>query len=87
MEISLRRRHTLIIEEGAFSHKIDCVKFFFKQNLNVEGHLNCFICSKFTAILVNGGILPSGGVASEGSAPAACAARLFCTNDLAHWYK
>ena len=31
--------------------------------MNPEGHLNCYICSKVTAILVNGGILHSRGVA------------------------
>ena len=35
----------------------------FLDNLNLDGHLNCFIGSKVTAILVNGGILPMGGVA------------------------
>ena len=34
------------------------------QFLSLEGHLNCVICSKVTAILVNGEVLPSGGVAS-----------------------
>ena len=38
--------------------------FQFVQNIrNLEGHLNRFVGSKVTAILVNGGILPSGGVA------------------------
>ena len=36
----------------------------FRKILNLEGHLNCFIGSKVTAILVNRGILPSGGIAS-----------------------
>ena len=37
---------------------------FFKENLNLEEHLNGFFGSKVTAILVRGGTLPSGGVAS-----------------------
>ena len=37
---------------------------FLYKILNLEGHLNCFIGLKVTAILVNGGILPTGGVAS-----------------------
>ena len=32
--------------------------------LNLKGHLNRVIGSKITVILVNGGILPSGGVTS-----------------------
>ena len=35
-----------------------------KEIQNLEGHLNLFIGSKVTAILVNGGILPTSGVAS-----------------------
>ena len=50
-----------MVKDGAFSHKIDYV---FYEILNLEGHLNCFIGSKVTGILVNGGILSSGGVAS-----------------------
>ena len=38
-------------------------KLCFNFNLNLEGHLNRFIGSKVTTILVNGGILPSGGIA------------------------
>ena len=39
--------------------------FKFLEILNLEGHLNCFIGLKVTAILVNRVILPSCGVASE----------------------
>ena len=46
------------------SNEIDFVSIF-KEILNFEGHLNRFIGSKVTANWVNGGILPSGGVASE----------------------
>ena len=52
-----------MVEDGAFSHKMDYVPIFL-ENLNLKGHLNCFIGSKVTVFLVKGGILPSGGVAS-----------------------
>ena len=51
-----------MVKYGAFSNKVDCVPIF-EEILNLEGYLNRFIGSKLTAILVNGGILPSGGVA------------------------
>ena len=51
-----------MVEDGAFSLKIDYVLIFFEV-LNLEGHLNRFIGSKVTAILVNGKILPRDGVA------------------------
>ena len=51
-----------MVEDGAFSHKIDYVTIL-KEILNLEGYLNRFIGSKVMAILVNGEILPSGGVA------------------------
>ena len=35
----------------------------FSEIQNLEAHLNCFIASKVTAILLNGRILPTGGVA------------------------
>ena len=35
----------------------------FSKIINLDKHLNCFIGSKVTAILMNGGILPTGGVA------------------------
>ena len=63
MEIFLWRRHTLVVKDGALSHKIDYITIFLKW-LNLAGHLNRFIGSKVKAILVNGGILPSGGVES-----------------------
>ena len=52
-----------MVEHGDFGHKIDYVSIF-KENLNQEGHLNRFVGSEVTAVLVNGGILRSGGVAS-----------------------
>ena len=51
-----------MVEDGGFSHKIDNVSIN-KEILNLKGHLNRFIGSKVTAILVNGRIKPSGGVA------------------------
>ena len=62
MEISVQRRHPLVLKDWAFSHKIDYV-LLFKEILNLEGHINRFVGSKVTAILVNREILPSGGVA------------------------
>ena len=53
-----------MVKDGAFSHKIDYV-LDFQEILNLEGHLNHFIGSKVTTLLVIGGILPSGGAALE----------------------
>ena len=39
MKIYLLRRHALIVEDGAFSHKIDYVTTF-KEILNLETHPN-----------------------------------------------
>ena len=36
-----------------------------KEILNLEGHSNCITGSKVMVILLNGWILPIGGVASE----------------------
>ena len=49
-----------MVKDGAFSNKIDYVKIC-KEILNCEVYLNCLIGSKVTAILVNKGVLPSGG--------------------------
>ena len=62
MEKSLRSGHALVLKDGAFPHTIDYVSIF-KETLHLEGHLNRFIGSKVTAIWVNRGISPSGGVA------------------------
>ena len=51
-----------MVKDGVFSHKIDDVSIV-EEILNHKNFLNCFISSKVTAILVNGGFLPSGGVA------------------------
>ena len=39
MKISLLRRHALMVEDGAFSHKIDNVSIF-QEILNPEAHHN-----------------------------------------------
>ena len=39
VKTSLRRRHDLMVEDGAFSHKIDYVTIV-KEILNLEGHSN-----------------------------------------------
>ena len=63
VKISLRRRHAPMVENGAFSHKVDFV-LIFKEILNLEGHPKCITGSKVMAILLNGWILPINGVAS-----------------------
>ena len=37
---------------------------FFKEILNLKGHLNCITGSEVTAILLNGWILPIGGTSA-----------------------
>ena len=63
VKIPLRGRHTLMVEDGAFSHKIDYVAIFYKI-LNLEEHQNLITGSKVTAILLNVWILPIGGASS-----------------------
>ena len=48
-----------MVEDGAFSHKIDYVSICL-EILNLEGHPNCITGSRVTAILLNGWILPIG---------------------------
>ena len=48
-----------MVEDGAFSHKIDCVTTFSKI-LNPEEHSNCITGSKVTAIFLIVFILPIG---------------------------
>ena len=67
--MSLWRRHALMVEDGAFSNKI----LEILGHLNIEGNPNCITGSKVMVILLNGGILPVGGVASG----RVCAAGLF----------
>ena len=52
-----------MVEDGAFSHKINYVTIF-QEILNLEGHQNPITGSIITAILLNGLVLPVGGVAS-----------------------
>ena len=52
-----------MVEDGAFSHKIDYVTIF-KEILNLNKHLNRITGSKVRAILLNGGILPIGGASA-----------------------
>ena len=68
MEIYLRRRHVLVVTNGAFSHKIDNASVFW-EILNLEGHLNRFMGSKVTPILVNGGFYLVLELHQEGCAP------------------
>ena len=65
-----------MVKDSSSSYKIVYV-IMIKNFLNPEGHQSCIIDSKVMAILVKGYILPIGGVASGGSAPAACPAGLF----------
>ena len=48
-----------MVENCAFSHKIDNITSFF-EILNPEGHQNCITGSRVTAILLNGWIFPIG---------------------------
>ena len=52
-----------MVEDGAFSHKIDYVNFFW-EILNPEGHPNRMTGSKVRAILLNEWILPIGGASA-----------------------
>ena len=78
VRISLRRRHSQTVKNGASSHKTNYITIFSEiLNLNLKGHLNHFIGSKVTAIFLNGWILATVGAASGRVFPAACAAGLF----------
>ena len=81
MKTSLRRRHALIVEEGAFIHKIDYVTV-----LNLEGHLNCITGSRVTAILPNRRILPVGGASAvEGLQSMGLPCQVFFIIDIRHF--
>ena len=84
--ISLRRRHALLVADGALSHKIHYVTIF-KEMLNPKGHPNRSAGSKVTAILLNGGFFPLVELHWEGSAPRACAAGLFWYIDNTQTYR
>ena len=57
-----------MVQNGASSQKTNYIDIY-SEILILEGHQNCRIRSKVTVILLDGWILPTGGVASEGSAP------------------
>ena len=63
MKISLWRHNALVVEDGAFSHKMDCAKNF-KEILNLNEHPNYITGTKVTVILLNGWILLIGGASS-----------------------
>ena len=63
MKISVRRRHAQIVEDGAFSHKIDCITIVLNI-LNLKGHPNCITGSRVTATLVNEWILIFGSASA-----------------------
>ena len=63
VKISLWHCHAQTVQNGASSRKTNYFDIF-SEILNLEGNLNRCIGSKVTAILLNGWILPSGGVAS-----------------------
>ena len=52
-----------MVEDGAFSQKIDYVTIF-KEILTLLGHPNCITGSKVTATLPNGWILSIGGASA-----------------------
>ena len=64
VKIFLRHCHALMVEDGAFSNKIDYSTKKSFQILNLEEHPNCTIGSRVTAILLNWWILPIGGASA-----------------------
>ena len=58
-----------MVEDSAFSHEIWWGRKLL-EILNFKGHHSYIIGSKVTVILLNGWVLPVGGVASGKSAPA-----------------
>ena len=79
MKISLLLRHTLMVEDGAFSHKIDYVTIY-KKILNLEGHTNRTTGSRVTAFLLNGWILPIVGASAVEGLRSTELPRLVATN-------
>ena len=59
-----------MVQNGASSNNTNYIEIL-SEILSPEGHQNCCIGSNITVIF------PTGGVASGGPAPAACAAGLF----------
>ena len=71
-----------MIEDSAFSNKIDIVKKF-KEILNLKGHPNRITGSKVTAILLNGWSLPIGeGSVINGATPSSSSAICIYISDL-----
>ena len=70
------RHHAKMVRVSSSSYKIDYV-IVIKSFLNSKGHHNPITGSKVTAILLKGWICLLVEFHQEGSAPAACAARLF----------
>ena len=66
-----------MVGDGAFSHKIDLIR----KMLEI---LNRIIGSKVTAILLNGWVLPVGGVASGRVCACSLHSRVVF-NESAHW--
>ena len=61
--MKIRRRHTLMVKDGAFIYKIDYLRTF-QESLYLEGHPNLITGSRVTAILLNGWILHIGGASA-----------------------
>ena len=53
VKIFFHCRHTLTVGDGAFNHKIDCLRIF-KEMIDLNGHPNCITRSREMAILMNG---------------------------------
>ena len=53
-----------MVEDGAFSRKIDYVAIFW-EILNLEGHQNRTNGSRVTSIFLNGLMLPIGGASAK----------------------
>ena len=75
LKISLRCRHAQAVKNGDSSHEISYINIL-SEILNLEGHLNRCVGSQVTAILLNGSILPTGGVASVRVFPCCLRSRL-----------
>ena len=63
MQIFLRCRCALMVEDGAFSHKIHYVTIL-QEILRLKGHSNWITRSTIRAFLLNGWILPIGGASA-----------------------
>ena len=73
-----------MIEDGAFTHKINYIAHFLRI-LNLKGHHNCIIGSRVTKVLLNGWILPIGGASAlEGLWSLGLPYLVNMTNDLSY---